>query len=70
MNLEWISQKSTSLMAAAIALGFIVIAFLDSRFRYFYLIVAIIALIYGYKQFRKRDTPFEKHEREIRRKRM
>ncbi len=57
-------------MAFAVGLGFIGIAFLDSQYRYFYLCIAIIALVYGYKQFKKRDTPFERREREIRRKTM
>jgi 4-hydroxybenzoate polyprenyltransferase len=70
MNLEWISQKGTSLMAIIVGLGFVIIAYLDSQYRYFYLCIAIVAFIYGYKQFKRRDTPFEKREREIRRKEM
>jgi 4-hydroxybenzoate polyprenyltransferase len=70
MNLEWISQKGTSLTAIVIGLGFAAIAFVHSQYRYFYLCVAIVALVYGYKQFRRRDTPFERREREMRRKTM
>jgi 4-hydroxybenzoate polyprenyltransferase len=70
MNLEWISQKGKSLMAFIAGLGFIVIAYLDTQYRFFHLCIAIVALIYGYKQFKRRDTPFEKREREIRRKEM
>ncbi len=57
-------------MAFVVGLGFIGVAFLDSQYRYFHLCIAIIALVYGYKQFKKRDTPFERREREIRRKTM
>ncbi len=70
MNLEWISQKGTSLLAIAVGLGFIAIAFIHSQYKYFWLCLAIIALVYGYRQFKKRDTPFERREREIRRKNM
>jgi hypothetical protein len=55
-------------MAFVITLGLIVVAFLDIRYRYFYLCVAVVALLYGCRQFRKRDTPFERHERNTRRK--
>jgi len=68
MNLEWISQKSSSLMGIAVGLGFIAFAFLFSQYMYIHLCVAVVALAYAYKQFKKRDTPFEKREREIRRK--
>jgi 4-hydroxybenzoate polyprenyltransferase len=70
MNAEWISQKSPGLLAIVVGLGFLVIAFFNSQYRYFFLIVAIIALVYAYKQLKKKDTPFEKHERDVRRKMM
>ena len=70
MNWEWISEKGTSLMAGIVGLGFIAMAFWDSRYRYFYLCVAAIALVYGYKKYKKRDTPFERQEKEIRRRRL
>jgi 4-hydroxybenzoate polyprenyltransferase len=70
MNLEWISQKSVGLLAIVVSLIFLVIAFFSSQHHYFYLVVAFIAFVYAYKQLKKRDTPFEKHEREIRRKMM
>jgi hypothetical protein len=70
MNIEWISEKGASLTAFAIGLGFIGLSFLHSQYRYFHLCVAIFAFIYGYKQFKKRMTPFERREREIRRKRL
>jgi hypothetical protein len=66
--MEWISQKGTSLMAFVVGLGFIGIAFIDSQYRYFHLCVSVLAFIYGYRQFKKRDTPFERREREMRRK--
>ncbi len=68
MNMEWISEKGSSLICFAITLGFIGLSFIHSEYRYFHLVVALIALVYGLKQFKRRDTPFEKHERELRRK--
>jgi 4-hydroxybenzoate polyprenyltransferase len=70
MNWERISEKSASLMAFVVGLGFLVAAFFDSQYRYFHLVVAILALYFGYRQFKKRDTPFQKRERELRRKRL
>jgi hypothetical protein len=70
MNLEWIAQKGTSLMAFVVGLGFIAVALAYHQYMYFFFCLALIALIYGYRQFRKRDTPFEKRERELRRKTM
>ena len=65
---ETVAQKSSSLIAFFIALLFLVFAVLDVRYRYFHLCVAIVAFVYGYRQFKKRDTPFERRERELRRK--
>jgi hypothetical protein len=68
MDMEWISEKSASLTSFAVMLGFICLSFLHSQYRYVYLIVALCALIYGLKKFKKHDTPFERRERELRRK--
>lgn len=65
---EKLAQKSTSYTAFLVALVFLVFAFLDLRYRYFCLCVAILCFIYGFKKLKKRDTPFERHERETRRK--
>ena len=70
MNMEWISEKGTSLTAFAAALGFLVLSFFHSEYRYFYLCVALLAFVYGVKEFRKRRTPFERRERELRRNRL
>jgi len=70
MNLEWVSQKSTGLIAMAVALIFIAFAFLYSQYMYFHICVAVVAFIYGCRQLKKRDTPFERRERELRRKTM
>jgi len=70
MDLEWISQKGASLAAILVGLGLLALGIYDSRYRYFYLVVAIIAFVYAYKKWKKRDTPFEKREREMRRKMM
>jgi hypothetical protein len=67
---EWIAAKSASLMAFVIGLGFIGIASLYSQYRYFFLCLAVLAVAYGIKQLKKRDTPFERHEREMRRKQL
>jgi hypothetical protein len=65
---EWIEAKSSSLMAFVVGIGFIGVSFLHSQYRYFHLCIALIAFIYGYRQLRRHDTPFQKHERELRRK--
>jgi hypothetical protein len=70
MNMAWISQKGTGLIAGFIGLLFVAFSFLYSPYRYFHLCVAIVAFAYGYRQLKKRDTPFERHERELRRKTM
>ncbi len=70
MNMEWIAQKGTGLMAIIVALGLVAVAFIESHYRLLYICCAVIALVYGYRQFRKRDTPFEKRERELKRKTM
>jgi len=38
--------------------------------RYFYLFIALLAILYGYKQLKKHDTPFERHERDLRRRKL
>jgi 4-hydroxybenzoate polyprenyltransferase len=68
MNMEWISQKSSGLLAIIIGLGLLTIAFFNDQYLYFFLAAAILAFAYAYKQFKKRNTPFERHEREMRRK--
>jgi 4-hydroxybenzoate polyprenyltransferase len=68
MNLEWISQKGAGLMAIVVGLLFIAFAILQSQYMIFYVCVAVAAFIYSFRQFRKRVTPFEKRERELRRK--
>ena len=40
MNWEWISEKGASLTAGIIGLGFLLVAYLDRRYRYFHLCVA------------------------------
>jgi hypothetical protein len=67
---DWIAEKSTSLMAFLIAIGFIIIAIFYNQFRFICICIALIAVAYGYKQLKKHDTPFQKHEREMRRKRL
>lgn len=67
MNLSWISEKSTGLLAILIGLGFIAISYFDAQYRYFHLAVALVALYFGYKRISRQETPFEKREREMRR---
>ncbi len=68
MNWQFVSQKAPSLTAFLVGLVFLALAALDVRHRYFHLCVVLVALFYGYRQWKKRDTPFEKRERELRRK--
>jgi hypothetical protein len=68
MNMEWISEKGSSLISFAIVLAFIGLSFFHSQFRYLYLVVAFCVLIYGIKKLKTHDTPFERRERELRRK--
>jgi predicted membrane protein len=67
---DTLAQKGASLTAFFIALMFLVFAFFYIQYRYFHICIAVLALIYGYRQLKKRDTPFEKRERELRSKRM
>jgi predicted membrane protein len=67
---DTLAQKGTSLTAFFIALMFLVFAFFYIQYRYLHICIAVLALIYGYRQLKKRDTPFEKRERELRRKTM
>ena len=67
MNLTWISEKSTGLLALLIGLGFLGMAYFNAQYRYFHLAVALVALYLGYKRISRRETPFEKRERELRR---
>ena len=67
---DWIAEKSTSLTAFLIALGFILVASFYGRFRFVCICIALIAAAYGCKQLRKRDTPFQRQEREMRRKQL
>jgi len=57
-------------VAIAIALCLVAVAVFENQYRLFYLCLAVIALGYGVKQLRKRDTPFERRERELRRRRL
>jgi predicted membrane protein len=67
---EKLLQKGPSLTAFFITLVFLVFAFFYIQYRYLHLAVAVLAFIYGYRQLKKHDTPFEKRERELRRKTM
>ncbi len=57
-------------MAFVVGLGFIGIAFLYTQYLYFFLVIALLAIVYGFKQLKKHDTPFQRHEREMRRHRL
>ena len=70
MILEWIAEKGTGLMAVIVAVGLIAVAFLDTGRWFLYIILAVLALIYARKEFKKRATPFERRERELRRKKL
>jgi hypothetical protein len=66
-DLTWFSDRIPGLLATLVGLGFIGIAYLDAQYRYFHLVVAVVALCYGYKRLSRRETPFERREREMRR---
>jgi hypothetical protein len=70
MKMEWISEKGASLTAFLVGLGFIIVSIVNIQYRYFFICLAICCLVYGYRQFKRRDSPFERHERELRRKRL
>ena len=67
---EKLAQKGTILTAFFIALMFVVFAFFYIQYRYLHICIAVVAFIYGFRQLKKRDTPFEKRERELRGKTM
>ena len=67
---EWIAEKGTSLLAFLIGLGLIGVSFLDPQYRYFFLCIAAVSIGYGFKRLKKHDTPFEKQERDLKRKLM
>jgi hypothetical protein len=70
MNMEWIAQKGSSLTAFAVAIGLLGLSFYHSQYRYLYLCVALAVFVCGIKLFKKRETPFERRERELRRNRL
>jgi hypothetical protein len=67
---EWIAEKAASLLAFLVGLGFVGVSFLEPKYRYFFLCLALVAFVYGCKQYRKHDTPFERREREMKRKQL
>jgi hypothetical protein len=67
---EWVAEKGTSLLAFLVGLGFIGVSFLDPQYRYFFLCLAIVVIAYACKRYKKHDTPFEKRDREMKRKQM
>jgi len=67
---EWIAKKGSSLLAFLIGLGLIGISFLEPQYRYFFLCIALAAIVYGYRQLKRHDTPFQRHEREMKRKQL
>jgi len=66
MKLMWMWDKAPSLVAFVIGLGLIGIALLDAQYRYLYILLAIVAFYYGYRYLRRKETPFERKEREMR----
>jgi predicted membrane protein len=65
-----LAQKGSSLTAFFIALVFLVFAFFYIQYRYLHICIAVLAFVYGFRQLKRRDTPFEKRERELRSKNM
>ena len=67
---EWIAVKGPSLAGFLLGLALIGVACLERQYRWLFICLALVAFIYGFKQFRRHDTPFQRHERETRRKTM
>jgi hypothetical protein len=67
---EWIAEKGASLLALLIGLVCIGVSFLEPQYRYFFLCLAVLAIVFGLKKYKKHDTPFERHEREMKRKQL
>ena len=66
MKMIWIYEKMPSLLAFLIGLGLIGISILDSQYRYLCILLGISAFYYGYRYLKRKETPFERKEREIR----
>ncbi len=48
----------------------LIYAFYDATYRYVFLVAGIGLLLYGQHVFRKRETPFERRQRELKRTQM
>ncbi|MBP1608849.1 MAG: hypothetical protein H6Q04_1084 [Acidobacteria bacterium] len=66
MKKLWVNEKMPSLLAFLIGLGLIGVAILDSQYRYFYILLGIMAFYYGFRNWKRKETPFERKEREMR----
>jgi hypothetical protein len=66
MKMTWIWENAPSLIAFIVGLGFVGVSFLDAQYRYLYVLLAILAFYYGYRRFGRKETPFERKEREMR----
>jgi membrane protein implicated in regulation of membrane protease activity len=66
MKLIWVWEKMPALLAFLIGLGFVGVSVLDAQYRYLYILLAILAFYYGYRYLKRKETPFERKEREMR----
>jgi hypothetical protein len=66
MKRIWFYEKMQSLLAFLIGLGFVGVSILDSQYRYLYILLGILAFFYGYRNLKRKETPFERKEREMR----
>ena len=66
MKKLWVNEKMPSLLAFLIGFGLIGVAILDSQYRYFYILLGIMAFYYGLRNWKRKETPFERKEREMR----
>ncbi len=68
LNPNW--DRSIGVLSAFIALGLVLWVFFDVRNVLVYLLLALAASVLAHKRIKKRETPFERKEREMRRMRM
>jgi len=66
MKSAWMWEKIPSILAFLIGLGFVGVSILDAKYRYLYILLGILAFYYGYRNWKRKETPFERKERELR----
>jgi hypothetical protein len=73
MNLrirEWSTNRLQGGTWMLVGLLVLLWAFYEPDYRYVWLVLGVAMVVYGFKLFRKVETPFERRQREIRRMRL